>query len=125
MKEKLVLIIIGFLLFTACGKPGNEKEMEWLKGGKLHKAKVPEWKNATDENKLATCADFVVNVKSTQNEKYTVNSLLEVSRLHKQYKKTSKLIAFKSPGFFLKPKIENNQNIYIFFYLQINGFILV
>lgn len=35
----------------------------WYSGGNLHQAKISEWKAATEENKLATCADFVANVK--------------------------------------------------------------
>ena len=38
-------------------------EKKWYAGGNLHKAKISEWKVATDENKLATCADFVANIK--------------------------------------------------------------
>jgi hypothetical protein len=36
---------------------------QWYVGGSLHKSKVSEWKLATEENKLATCADFVANIK--------------------------------------------------------------
>lgn len=35
---------------------------EWYEGGTLHKAKISEWKLATDKNKLATCADFIAKV---------------------------------------------------------------
>lgn len=37
---------------------------EWYIGGNLHKSKVEEWKLATEENKMATCADFVMKMKS-------------------------------------------------------------
>ncbi|WP_395066579.1 hypothetical protein [Flavobacterium sp.] len=36
---------------------------KWYSGGNLHQAKISEWKVATEENKLATCADFVANIK--------------------------------------------------------------
>lgn len=36
---------------------------KWYAGGNLHKANISEWKIATDENKLATCADYVANLK--------------------------------------------------------------
>lgn len=36
---------------------------EWYVGGNLHQAKISEWKVATERNKLATCADFVANIK--------------------------------------------------------------
>jgi hypothetical protein len=43
---------------------------EWYVGGALHKATISEWKSATEKNKLATCADFVANVKKTNHESY-------------------------------------------------------
>ncbi len=36
---------------------------EWYVGGNLHKSKIREWKAASERNKLATCADFVANIK--------------------------------------------------------------
>jgi hypothetical protein len=36
---------------------------QWYVGGSLHKSKVSEWKVATEDNKLATCGDFVANIK--------------------------------------------------------------
>lgn len=36
---------------------------QWYAGGNLHRAKISEWNVATEENKLATCADFVANIK--------------------------------------------------------------
>jgi hypothetical protein len=35
---------------------------QWYIGGSLHKSKVSEWKVATEENKLATCGDFIANI---------------------------------------------------------------
>ncbi|HRI78943.1 MAG TPA: hypothetical protein PLR06_05345 [Cyclobacteriaceae bacterium] len=35
---------------------------EWFEGGTLHKAKIREWKTATEANKLATCADFAAHL---------------------------------------------------------------
>ncbi len=32
---------------------------KWYEGGNLHKVKIEDWRVATDENKLATCADFI------------------------------------------------------------------
>lgn len=36
---------------------------EWYLGGNLHRSKIREWKSATDENKMATCADFIMKMK--------------------------------------------------------------
>lgn len=37
----------------------NSINKQWYQGGTLHKASALEWQNATYENKLATCADFI------------------------------------------------------------------
>lgn len=38
---------------------------KWYEGGTLHKATVGQWKNATEKNKLATCADFAAVADNT------------------------------------------------------------
>jgi hypothetical protein len=37
----------------------NEYSNDWFEGGALHTATVQEWKIASEENKLATCADWI------------------------------------------------------------------
>jgi hypothetical protein len=67
----IIILIIGFL--KDCGGDSNKKPTskkksttkEWYEGGTLHKAKVADWKNGTEANKLATCADYMVNVDNT------------------------------------------------------------
>ncbi|NRS87454.1 hypothetical protein HNQ02_000354 [Flavobacterium sp. 7E] len=41
----------------------EETTDNWYTGGNLHKAKISEWKVATEENKLATCADFMAIIQ--------------------------------------------------------------
>ena len=48
----------------------SPSEDVWYAGGTLHKASVYEWKNASEKNRLATCADFVTNIKKYHNESY-------------------------------------------------------
>ncbi|HEX8562703.1 MAG TPA: hypothetical protein VF676_06965 [Flavobacterium sp.] len=38
----------------------EEAVLKWNEGGTLHRATIADWKIATEENKLATCADMVV-----------------------------------------------------------------
>lgn len=63
----VVLAIVGIFLIDIIFFPGNSKnntsstQDEWYSGGNLHKATISEWKVATDKNKLATCADFVLS----------------------------------------------------------------
>ncbi len=55
------------IIFINNDKPDSTKsnqqpeKKEWYEGGTLHKAKIWEWKQATEENKLATCGDFVAH----------------------------------------------------------------
>jgi len=63
----VVLAIVGIFLIDIIFFPGDSKnnsvstQDEWYAGGTLHKATISEWKAATDKNKLATCADFVLS----------------------------------------------------------------
>ncbi len=45
----IVFMLLGFQLF-----PDN-----WFNGGTLHQAKFIEWQNASYDNKLATCGDWL------------------------------------------------------------------
>jgi hypothetical protein len=66
------LTIITFFVFSCNEKQKKiENQLDWLKGGNLHKVAVKDWIIADDKNKLATCADFVCNEKSSNKEKYT------------------------------------------------------
>lgn len=47
---------------------------KWYVGGTLHKKTIADWKSATSENKLATCADFVTKVKSMPLDELKVAS---------------------------------------------------
>jgi len=70
MNKILFIIIISTAgLMIQCANNSNsdiDKEEveinEWYEGGTLHKAKVIEWKKATERNKLATCADYMAKV---------------------------------------------------------------
>lgn len=72
MKKLIFIALIGTLILSSCGgntsnKPANRqtKVDNWYKGGTLHKAKISDWKTATDKNKLATCADFMATVDNS------------------------------------------------------------
>lgn len=71
MKNLIALSIIGLLL-TSCGGSSDNSQTrntstveKWYEGGTLHKAKIAEWKTATDKNKLATCGDFMATVDNS------------------------------------------------------------
>ena len=63
-----ILPIIAFAFLSCSG--GNQKEIEWTKNGTLHESDISAWKKSTDANKLATCADFLANLKNAENQKY-------------------------------------------------------
>jgi|TARA_R110002072_G_scaffold294226_1_gene464188 hypothetical protein len=46
----------------------------WYKGGNLHKGNGTDWKKATEHNKLATCADFVMIIAKRKDETPSVFS---------------------------------------------------
>lgn len=63
----VVLAIIGVFLIDLIFFPGDSEnnsvstQDEWYAGGDLHKKTISDWKVATEKNKLATCADFVLS----------------------------------------------------------------
>ncbi len=61
MKRLLLLFMIMLIPTSVCAK-------EWYEGGTLHNATALEWQNATFQNKLATCGDFVS--KAWQNKSF-------------------------------------------------------
>ena len=56
MKKYFACLVILLILCV----PANAKE--WYQGGTLHSANIGEWKQASYDNKLATCADFIANL---------------------------------------------------------------
>jgi len=72
---------VAVLLLVSCGSPeatqstasqapnysaaqtSAENEKKWYEGGDLHRASIGQWKAATYENRLATSADMVANIK--------------------------------------------------------------
>ena len=66
-----LLTVIAVLVVAACdagysssstdssSPRASKARQEWYTGGTLHKATIREWKAASYQNRLATCADFV------------------------------------------------------------------
>ena len=54
----------------------NKKE--WYEGGTLHQATVKEWRKATRQNKLATCADFVATANKENMLKFSASGMSEL-----------------------------------------------
>lgn len=46
----------------------------WYEGGSLHKADGKIWEKASDQNKLATCADFIMTIAQNNGEEPSVHS---------------------------------------------------
>ena len=76
-----ILPIIAFAFLSCSG--GNQKEIEWTKNGTLHESDISAWKKSTDANKLATCADFVANLKNAENQiqKLTDKKIEEIDKI--------------------------------------------
>jgi len=67
----LLFFMTSSVLFISCNTEKQKMETKWYQGGTLHKSKINDWKNATEENKLATCGDFCANT-------YNDNSIDEI-----------------------------------------------
>lgn len=59
MNKIFAVMALSFSSFVFAGN--------WYEGGTLHKTTVSTWKSATNENKLATSADFVMVVPSIKS----------------------------------------------------------
>jgi len=71
----------------------------WYSGGSLHKADGTEWKKASEHNKLATCADFVMTIAKRNGETPSVFS--------SEYKKASESLKDCIDKFYKLPGSEN------------------
>ena len=56
----------------------SEPDYVWYIGGDLHKKTIAEWKEASHENKLATCADFIAAVQDKLNISVSTMDLLKL-----------------------------------------------
>jgi len=76
----LPLAIILVILASAFAAP-----QEWYKGGTLANATPIEWKNATQRNKVATCADFIASLWSKKMLKPSIQNSIESMEDFKPY----------------------------------------
>ena len=67
MKKLLLLVMVLLVPTSVCAK-------EWYEGGTLHNATAIEWQNATFQNKLATCGDFVSTAWQNKSFKPEIQS---------------------------------------------------
>lgn len=70
MKKAIYFLSLSILTLTAsCGGGQSETPKdEWYVGGTLHESTLQLWNSSTAKNKLATCADFVANVKDYEGD---------------------------------------------------------
>lgn len=74
----LVGVLIVFSIFVSLFKndTGSSSaktkvnEKIWYAGGTLHNGTLEDWRNASFDNKLATCADWAANAKKVYGESY-------------------------------------------------------
>ena len=82
----IIILVVVYTLFFDSDKtnqtPNNAPQestvtstAEWYEGGSLHRVTIAEWKNATPENKLATCADFIARLNENQNLNISVTTM--------------------------------------------------
>jgi hypothetical protein len=70
VKKVIYFLSITILTSTAsCGGGQTETPKDkWYAGGTMHKSSLQTWNSSTEKNKLATCADFVANVKDYEGD---------------------------------------------------------
>ncbi len=58
----------GFFVFVAIMAIGSSSALanSWYQGGTLHEANALTWQKASQQNKLATCADFIAGLYSKE-----------------------------------------------------------
>lgn len=70
MNTSINILTISAFFLLACILPAQQ----WNQGGTLYSKTVSDWKAATSENKLATCADLVASA----NLDHKYNSMQEL-----------------------------------------------
>ncbi len=63
-----LLLFFGFSIYSCGTSDQPVEQVQWYSGGTLHQSTIEEWSKASPENKLATCADYVANVKEYQGD---------------------------------------------------------
>jgi len=59
--------------------PASDKRLgQWYEGGTLHRARIHEWKRASEENKLATCADFAAKINKSVSMEVLLGRAVEL-----------------------------------------------
>jgi len=56
------VLISSILAITSCKSETLKSVNQRYQGGVLPKSKITDWKNATEENKLATCGGYCANI---------------------------------------------------------------
>lgn len=69
----LLFYSMVFITTSCKQKNGLPQDLEWIEKGNLHNSVVSDWKNATEENRLATCAKFALTIKNNKGEIYQSN----------------------------------------------------
>lgn len=71
---KLIFTSLVCVIFLFSCEEGNnastskrpkKNTTEWYEGGTLHKSSIRQWKSASEQNKLATCGDFIARLDAS------------------------------------------------------------
>ena len=65
-----IKIIAAFAIICTSILFACKQQKQWYEGGTLHNATAAQWRIADEGNKLATCADFVANIKKYNQQQY-------------------------------------------------------
>jgi len=69
---KIIKLLLIALLVSCNGNSRQKELTAWMDGGNLHSVNIDTWLNATESNKLATCADFLATYMSRKSANFSV-----------------------------------------------------
>ncbi len=108
---KIRILLIFLLLFVST----NLFAQEWYEGGTLHNSNALEWQNATFQNKLATCSDFISTMWQSKKFKpelqSSITSMDIVMVLSKELVKALDIVFEKIPDPEKNKQIFTNQTV--------------
>jgi hypothetical protein len=87
MKKLIGSILLYSIIFTSCNSSENTNSenvnkinsKEWYTGGTLHNAYIAEWQEASYENKLATCSDWMAKLCGPKSD--NINKIQSLNEL--------------------------------------------
>ncbi len=106
----MLAVVAVYGVSNSAEPPSKPKAKKWYEGGTLHKKSALDWQEASDEDKLATCADFVTKIWNDKGFTQKVQASMSSTEDRKPYSK--KLVVFLDAATKKFPDATKNKQIY-------------